>query len=203
MKTKRIYSENQILEDIIHGGSRLNVALGFMFREFYALLENYIKNNSGNEDDAADIIQETFLAFIKIVEDGRFRKDSSIKSILYSICRNLWITEIRKRRSSMTRHEIYESEKDESSSDFTESIARYEDHKLVMDLFGSLGAKCKNILLNFYYENLSMKEITEKEGFTNEQVLRNKKHKCMKSLIEKVQADQKLFFSLKILKGEL
>lgn len=197
MKIKEIYSESQILEDIKLGGSRTNVAVSFMFREFYALLENYIIRNSGNEDDAADIIQETFLVFIKIVEDGKFRQDSSIKSILYSICRNLWITEIRKRKSTMTRHETYETEKDGPLQDFSESLAKHEDHKLVMNLFRSLGEKCKNILRYFYYENLSMKEIMEKEEFSSEQVLRNKKHKCMKSLIEKVQADQKLFYSLK------
>jgi RNA polymerase sigma factor (sigma-70 family) len=197
MKKPENFTDSEILDGIILGGQNLEGCLGYLYRLYYNLLENYILTNSGDQDDAADIIQECFLVFVKMVEDRKFRGESSIKSILYAICRNLWITELRKRKNLMARHERYEADKESISLDVSSEISRQEDSRLVMDLFGTLGEKCKNILLAFYYENLSMKEITLKEGFSNEQVLRNKKHKCLKSLVDTIQNHPTLYQKLK------
>jgi RNA polymerase sigma factor (sigma-70 family) len=168
-----------------------------MYDGYYRYLENYVLQNSGSTDDAADIIQETFLVFIKTVEENKYRQESGVKSFLYSIVKNLWITELRKRKSMGVRNEIFENEKESVSQDISHSLVKHESHKLIMDLFQSLGDKCRNILLLFYYENLPMKEIMEKEDFSSEQVLRNKKHKCLKSLIEKIQSDEKTYTTVK------
>jgi len=45
-----------------------------------------------------------------------------------------------------------------------------------------LGEPCKKILTLFYYDNLSMKEIVEHLPYENEQVVRNKKYKCLQAL---------------------
>jgi hypothetical protein len=39
----------------------------------------------------------------------------------------------------------------------------------------------------FYYENLSMKEILEHQPYDNEQVVRNKKYKCLLQLTELIK----------------
>lgn len=197
MKKPENLTDSEILHGIVLGGPDLERCLGYLYRQHYGALEHYIQTNSGDQDDAADIIQECFLVFIKMVEDRRFRGESSIKSVLYAICRNLWITELRKRKNIMARHERYEAGKESISPDVCSEISRQEDSRVVMDLFETLGEKCKNILLAFYYENLSMKEITVKEGFSNEQVLRNKKHKCLKALVEKIQNHPTLYQTLK------
>ncbi|GAB2633019.1 RNA polymerase sigma factor [Belliella aquatica] len=197
MKLSKTYSENSILDDIKAGGSQLNKALGFMYSSYYGLLESIILKNSGNEDDAADVIQDTFLAFVKMVQDGRFRKEAGVKSMLYSIVRNLWITEIRKRKSTQNRHEIFEQGNDVEVEGVSVEIEKIENQKLILSLFESIGKKCKSILISFYYENLSMKDIMEKEDFSSEQVLRNKKYKCLKSLIEKVNGNVILAKSVK------
>lgn len=197
MKISQTYSEDSILEDIKAGGNRLNPALGFMYSSYYRLLESIILKNSGNEDDAADVIQDTFLAFVKIVQEERFRKDAGVKSMLYSMVRNLWITEIRKRKSTQNRHEIFEQGNEIIVGDFSTEIEEIENQKLIISLFESIGQKCKSILISFYYENLSMKEIMDKEGFSSEQVLRNKKYKCLKFLIEKVNGNEVLAKSVK------
>ena len=50
-------------------------------------------------------------------------------------------------------------------------------------MFEKLGEKCKQLLMLVYYEDLSMKDIVDKmPDYQNEQVLRNKKYKCMKQL---------------------
>ena len=50
-----------------------------------------------------------------------------------------------------------------------------------------MGESCRKILSLFYYENLSMKEIVSQMHYENEQVVRNKKYKCLQQLTDKIK----------------
>ena len=67
---------------------------------------------------------------------------------------------------------------------------------LVME---SLGETCKKILLAFYFQNLAMREILKTLEYENEQVVRNKKYKCLKQLEQMMAAQPGLVKSLKSL----
>jgi RNA polymerase sigma factor (sigma-70 family) len=196
MKKSNEFSEQEIIS-AIRSKEAVNSALRYLYDSYYRYLERYVLQNSGNEDDAADTIQEAFLVFIRLIEENKFRQESSIKSYLYSITRNLWITELRKRKSMALRNELYENDQNKEIADISHAIIKNESHKIIMGLFAEIGQKCKNILYRFYYEELSMKEIMVLEGFSNEQVLRNKKHKCLKGLIEKIQSDPSKYTTIK------
>lgn len=196
MRKSKEYSEQEIIS-AIKSKEAVNSALRYLYDSYYRYLERYVLQNSGNEDDAADMIQEAFLIFIRLIEENKFRQESSIKSYLYSIIKNLWITELRKRKSMALRNEIYEIDKKEDTPDISNAIMKNESHKIIMDVFAEIGQKCRNILYRFYYEELSMKEIMVLEDFSNEQVLRNKKHKCLKGLIEKIQSDPIKYANIK------
>src|ERR1700759_2767217 len=113
MHIARSYSDQELLIELKRK-EKLNDAISFMYQEYYGLLESYILNNKGSKEDAADIIQETMVAFIEIVEQDKFRGDASIKSFLYSVTRNLWLSELRKRNSADNRNRIFEKAKDET-----------------------------------------------------------------------------------------
>ena len=157
------------------------------------MLEYYVTNNNGTKDDAADIIQEALVAFIDIVQEDKFRGDSSMKSFLYSITRNLWLSEMRKRKSADNRNRVFEKGKDETEQGAVNQLIKSEYYKAIQDLFERLGEKCKQLLLMVYYEDLSMKDILDKTtDYQNEQVLRNKKYKCMKQLEQMIEDNQDL-----------
>lgn len=188
MKKLKEYSTEEIIS-AIRSKKEINGAIQYLYSTHYRYLERYVRQNNGDEDDAADIIQECFLVFIKLIEENKFRQEASIKSYLYAITKNLWITELRKRKSMTMRGEIYTQEKEAIETDISSTLIKNESHELIMGIFKELGEKCKSILYKFYYEDLSMKEIMMLEDFSNEQVLRNKKYKCLKGLIEKIQSD--------------
>ncbi len=183
MKLNRNFTDEEIVQ-MIRSKTNQNRALNNLYEQHYGLLENYITQNSGSSDDASDIIQEVMLVFVQLVSTGKFRGESSIKSLLYSICRNLWISELRKRKSTFARHEKYEREFERVEKDVSDSIAQTESLNYIMELFQKLGEKCQQVLHLFYFEELPMKEICEQLDFSSEQVLRNKKYKCLKTLIE-------------------
>jgi RNA polymerase sigma factor (sigma-70 family) len=195
MKLSRNLTDQEILEQI-RSKTNPNQAISQLYSQYYGMLEHYILQNSGSADDAADLIQEVMLVFVKLVSEEKFRGEASIKSILYSISRNLWITELRKRKSTSARNERYEGEKDQLDTNISDQISRNENLKFVMDLFEKLGEKCQQILTLFYFEEYSMKEICEKLDFSSDQVLRNKKYKCLQSLTDQVKSSPVLLKNL-------
>ncbi|MCS5489241.1 RNA polymerase sigma factor [Algoriphagus limi] len=188
MKVNRKWRDDELVQMILQKKDQ-NLAISQLYEQHYGLLENLIIQNSGSADDAADIIQETMLVFVQMVISGKFRGESAIKSILYSIAKNQWISELRKRKSSQKRNEYFHTQDDNDSVAVVEAISQQEDYNFIMSLFERLGEKCRKILQLFYYEELPMKEICEQMEFSSEQVLRNKKYKCLKALNESVLAN--------------
>lgn len=176
---------------------KLNQTVQYLYKQYYGLLEKYVCNNSGSKEDAEDVIQETMVAFIDMVQREKFRGESEIGTFLYAIARNIWLGKIRKNNADNNRNELWASEIISYEADISDQIEKQESLKVIENLFSSIGDTCKKILTMFYYQEASMKEILLEVNFENEQVLRNKKSKCMKALTEKIEINPKLSAYLK------
>ena len=185
--TNKEFSNDLMVIEAMKTGDRLNEAVSHLYRVHYNMLENIIKLNSGNEMDAQDVIQDSMITFIEMIRENKFRGESSIKSILYTITKNLWISKIRKTKKENLRIDKYGEEKNAFEEDVSIQIQKREAKMLIEGVFEQIGESCKKILTMFYYEELSFKDILEKTGYENEQVLRNKKYKCMKSLTDLIE----------------
>jgi RNA polymerase sigma factor (sigma-70 family) len=174
-----------------------NEAISFLYKKCYYVLENLVMKNGGNKMDAEDVIQETMITFIEMVRVGKFRGESAIKSILYSISKNIWTTKFRKTTQENIRIDKYVLENENFESDITEQIQKNESNKIVGQVFDKIGDSCKKILTFYYYEDLSFKEILDKTDYENEQVIRNKKYKCMKTLMDLLENSPVLASSFK------
>lgn len=191
-----MWNDIQILE-ALRDVRRINKAIDRLYDIHYGMLEYFILQNSGDETDAQDTIQETMLVFVNLVHEQKYRGEASIKSILYSINKNIWLGELRKRKNRQVRDMAFESDKEIEVEDYSAELIKMEGYKMIMELFEKLGKGCKSILTLFYFDNLSMEEIVKKEKYSSEQVLRNKKYKCMKELSTKIESDKELFEKVK------
>ncbi|SHN07580.1 RNA polymerase sigma factor, sigma-70 family [Cyclobacterium lianum] len=196
MEFEKDYDDGKALRDI-GLNKNLNKPISFLYYNYYRSISQYIISNSGDEFDAEDIFQEALLVAIKAIQENKFRAEASLKSYLFAIARNLWISEIRKRKSASRREEIYAAESEGATDGINVKIARKENFDLIAGLFEGLGGRCKRILLLYYYKQYSMKEIMVEEDFANEQVVRNQKYKCLKKLIEKVNGNPVLYQNIK------
>jgi RNA polymerase sigma factor (sigma-70 family) len=190
------YTDAEIISGI-KSGRKLDQVIGYIYREYYGLLERLVLQNSGNQADAEDVIQEVLIVFVEMVQKDKYQARASVKSFLYTLTRNLWISEIRRRKSASRRNEAYENGRDTSQKDVSEYLAYKENQHFILSLFAALGDKCQRILTLFYFEEYTMKEILQETDFENEQVLRNKKYKCLKTLIGKVQQSSEIYKQLK------
>lgn len=181
----------------IKQGRGLDAAIRSVYREHFESMAWLVKNNNGNQQDAEDIFQEVLVSFIGLVKKDKFRGESSVKTFLFSMTKHTWLNELKKRSRSEVRELKFEKARDQQETDVSHLIADREAKKQVMNIVSQLGDTCKKILVMFYYENLSMKEILADLEYENEQVVRNKKYKCLKQLEQMITSNPSLLQTLK------
>ncbi|HTI08246.1 MAG TPA: sigma-70 family RNA polymerase sigma factor [Puia sp.] len=159
-------------------------AIRHLYRTCFLMARSYVLQNSGNEQDAEDIFQESVISLIEMVRNGKFRGESSISSCLYSITRHLWLNELRRKGRALKREARFDRENFSPEPDLDKLLGGEKLRAQLMQMIEALGENCKKILVAFYYDDLPMKEIMGLVNYQNEQVLRNKKYKCMKQLEE-------------------
>lgn len=192
----RQFSDTELI-DCIQTNARLNDAIAFIYKEHFEYLSNLVVYNNGSTEDAQDIVQEVVVNFIEVIRNNKFRGDSSIKTFLHVMTRNTWLNELKKRGRSAKRDKTFETVRSQDEEVITGAIENREAKQQLMNVFEMLGTSCKKILTLFYYENLSMKEIVEQTDYDNEQVIRNKKHKCLKALTTLVKSNTTIIETLK------
>ncbi|HYE55777.1 MAG TPA: sigma-70 family RNA polymerase sigma factor [Chitinophagaceae bacterium] len=175
----------------------LDKAVRSLYRQYFDSLSIYIQQNNGNRQDAEDVFQEVVVTFIELVNQGKFRGDCSIKTFLYSLNRHIWLNEIKKRTRMQVRNEKFELAKEQVEPDISAVISGREARQQVMELIEQLGDSCKQVLLAFYYQDLPVKDMLSFLPYENEQVVRNKKYKCLKKLEELLHQDPVLASNLK------
>ncbi len=183
-------------------GNDMDEAIRTLYRLYFDSLSGYVIHNNGSMQDAEDVFQEVLVSFIDIVKKGRFRGESSVKTFLFSLNRFTWLNELKKRGRSLKREEKYSLAEGNTEMDVSEFIAERETKDQLMKAVAKLGDICQKILVMFYFENMSMREMLGVLNYENEQVIRNKKSKCLKELSTIITANPNMAAQLKILLHE-
>ena len=186
MNKKIGFSDLELVE-AIREKEMLEPAILQLYKDHAEITRSFIKGKGGTDQDADDIFQETVVSFIDSVQKSKFRQESGIRTFLISISKNLWYNEIRRRQRADNRERLFEAEREQEDSGVNEIIQDRELKKQLNLLLQDLGDSCRKILELFYYENLSMKEIVLHLHYENEQVVRNKKYKCLQQLTDKMK----------------
>ena len=190
MNKKIEFSDSELIKAIC-ASDLLEQAIKQLYEEHGSIARSFIMGKGGTEQDADDIFQETVVSFIDTVQKGKFRQESGIRTFLISISKNLWFNEIRRRQRAGNREKLYVADFDKTEAVIDEVIGNRELKSQLSQMLNELGESCKKILELYYYENLSMKEIVSHMHYENEQVVRNKKYKCLQQLTDKMKQNPK------------
>lgn len=180
------FSDEEIIRKIQSVEERENdVAFNFLYKQNYRMIERFIKSNNGNDEDSGDVFQDSLIILYNRIKQKQFDLSCSIKTYLYSICRNIWLDKL---RSNKIHSRILNDNRPfiDVQEDFTALLSNDEKRNRIMDLLNKLEEECRNILYYFYYDRLSMLEIAQRMGLSSDQAAKNKKYKCMKKLREMV-----------------
>lgn len=196
MEVIRNFPDQELVAGL-KSGQRLEEMIRSLYRDYFESLAWYVTNNSGTRQDAEDVFQEVVVTFIDLVQKDKFRGESTVKTFLYSLNRHIWLNELKRRGRALAREEKYEKGQERVEPDTAWLITERENKSAVISLVEQLGETCRQILVMFYYEDLPMKKILETMPYENEQVLRNKKYKCLKQLEQMLNQHPTLKNSLK------
>jgi len=190
-----ILTDTEIIDNL-SGDKSLDDTLKYLYRAYFEYTGRFVLNNNGRWQDAEDVFQEVLIAFIQLVKAGKFREESSIKTFLYALNRNVWLNELKRRGRAQIREAKYEIGRPDEEN-ITAIVEAREASAGLMKVMDELGETCKKLLMLFYYENRSMKEMLLELHYENEQVVRNKKHKCIKKLEQIISGNKNLYDQLK------
>ena len=112
--------------------------------------------------EAADLVQETYVRALKAKE--RLRPSSNVKSWMFTILRNIWLNQLRHKRSApqIVELEAYEGIEDvaiETSKDPHAQYASKMEQEKVRNAIQQLPAEFREIIVLREYEELSYQEI--------------------------------------------
>jgi RNA polymerase sigma factor (sigma-70 family) len=143
----------------------------------YPSTQKFILLNNGKKEDAEDIFQDALIILYKNVNNPGFTLSASLKTYLLAITKNLWNTAQRKNgKIFFVNEELEIAEGIESNEE--------PEFKLAELAFTLLGEKCKQLLIAFYYKKESYLQISKSLSFSNENVAKNQKYRCIQKAKE-------------------
>lgn len=183
------FSDRAIVE-----GLKLNsdYIIRHVYQEFFPTIKYLIKKNTGNEEDAEDIFQESLIVVLKNVQKEDFYLSCSFLTYLYSISRNLWMQRLKVKKKGVTNVEGLERFFDLPDVNSAE-VAETEQlkYKIYREHFNSMEKDCQRILL-LSMQKFSSKDIADTMGYGSENYAKTKKYNCKERLKRSIMADPRM-----------
>jgi len=168
-------------------GNNDKAAIEAVYKENYSLIQHFVINNNGTEDDARDIFQEAMMVLYEKSRLPEFELTCQIRTYLYSVCRRLWLKKLQHSRRIETQVENFDKivQVEEDIEEHDKLNRQYQTMRTAM---GKIGEPCKSLIEAFYVHRKNMLEIASFFGYTNADNAKNQKYKCLVRL-------KKLFFA--------
>ncbi len=163
--------------------NRQSDVVQYLFKRYLPMIRFMVYKAGGSSDDANDIFQDGLIILIDRVDRDDFELTCKLKTFLYSVCNNLWLNVVDKRKSA---ENFFHRKLDDSTEvDFTDELDQKVYQDLVFEIYETLDPVCQQIL-KLYWEGYSPTEIAKILGYTNSYV-RKRKSECHAEVIRRIQ----------------
>ena len=160
-------------------------AFRYLYRQYYGLVESMVVQNSGAVHDVKDVFHDGLIVLFNNAKKEGFTLTSSLKTYLYSICRNIWLMKLRKTKKETPLQDQHQYIPVEGS--IFDTLITNERKQLVANLLKNLSADCRRLIELFYFNKMKMAQIQKVFNLGSEQAAKNKKSLCMKKLRKMVK----------------
>lgn len=181
--TKKSHEDHIYIEALLNNDSRV---LSKVYERYSYKIVAMVKKNSGNADDAQDVIQETLVTIYHQAKDKGFILTCPFDAYFYLLCKRRWLNELKKRgNNKVTIIDDVTSITEEQEQQVEETEIFEQQHQLFELKFKELGEKCQE-LLKTTFKIKSMEKVAEILGVTYGYA-RKKKSQCMGKLTQLVK----------------
>lgn len=131
-------------------------------------------------EDVLDIYQDAVIALIENAKKGKIDDlQSSVSTYLFGIGKFMIFQKLKKEKKTFSKDDFSNLEYvDESYNEDENNIQVI----LLQHAFNKLGDQCRKVLQLFYYEEKNLDEIQKILEYSNKDVLKSQKSRCLKQL---------------------
>jgi RNA polymerase sigma factor (sigma-70 family) len=191
MKFEHFWTEDDFINGIRKGDEK---AIKAVYKSYFPMIENFVRLNEGTVFEAKDLFQEGFMVLYRNLNNPVFTLQCKIKTYLYSVCKRIWLTELKRKSKSLNVNDNFDETIEFEESDFEEHAKNEQNLSLLEVSLNKLGEPCRSLLTDFYMNNLSMQDIAVKNGYTNAENAKNQKYKCLLRL-KKIYFESPVFLN--------
>lgn len=177
------YSDDEILQALKSGQDR--DVLKYIYNTYFPKVNRYIKHNSGDQDAAFDIFQDSIMVFYRYVKDDKFDPKYDIGAFIFAVSKNLWLNRLRKESREVVLPEYVDFS--DTGGNIMDHIITREREEAVSEVLTKLGERCEELLRYSIFYRMKNTEICEKMGFSTENAVKTRKYKCMQKLITYIE----------------
>ncbi len=148
-----------------------------MYKKLFPKFAAFVKRNNGTTIEAEDCFQDALTVLIQKVRNEP-DVEISVYDYLFQVAKFRWYRRVKRVISRETDLE----NADYQLSDGMDIILDNEKSRIIDVLLSSLGSTCKDLLVYFLYEKRRINEITSIMNFSNDNVTKSSKYRCMNKL---------------------
>lgn len=192
MTKTELHPDQMYIEGLANNNSAV---IQSIYKKFVPKVVSYIRNNSGDEDQAQDVVQEVLILLFNQAKAKKLQLTCPFDAYFFLLCKRKWLNELKKSANKgVTLQEDFTSTTESTQVMLAETELFDEKQQLFDLMFQKLGDKCKEVLqLSFSLQ--SMEEVAQKLNVTYGYV-RKKKSLCTGQLTQWIQETNR-FKSLK------
>lgn len=161
------------------------LALKAVYLDNKSAFIGFAKKYSLDQDTVVDIYQDAIIALRDNAINGKLDDlKSELKTYLFGIGKYMVYKTLKQQKKMHLVDDATEIDKLKNTPDFSiELINELTDEQETLRIaFKNLGQKCKEVLTLFYYRGFDLEEIMNELNYTNKDVVKSQKSRCIKSL---------------------
>lgn len=183
MTEKSIHSDQFYIEGLLQNDSAV---IKSIYKNFVPKVKNYIRTNSGDDDNAADVVQEVLVTIYRQAKTKGLQLTCPFEAYFFLLCKRKWLNELKKPSNKGVTINDNIVSTDESAYELVLQSESFDERQSLFDeMFRKLGEKCQEVLkLSFVLK--TMEEVARQLNVTYGYV-RKKKSLCTGQLTEMIQ----------------
>lgn len=183
MASKILHHDQVYIDGLLNNNSSI---IESIYKKFAPKVTHYIKTNSGDADEAQDVIQEVLITIYNQAKTKGLELTCPFDAYFFLLCKRKWLNELKK----SSNKEVTIKDENVSIDKDVEKLAietevQDEKQSLFDEMFQKLGEKCQEVL-KLSFVTKTMEEVANKMNVTYAYV-RKKKSICTGQLTELIQ----------------
>jgi RNA polymerase sigma factor (sigma-70 family) len=154
------------------------LALKKLMDALFPPISNYVLSNSGTAEDAEDVFMYGINVLLIKAQLGTLRQEAQLSTILYAICRNHWLKNLKENNPNA---ELTNDLENVLTDIDTGDEENWERILVIRQQMEHLSKTCRRLIELVFHTDLDMRQIADELGLTYASV-RVRKTECLARL---------------------